>query len=96
MPSATKELGQMLGNSMKEQSKIKENLSPDEFDQQFLLYNGSQVIVQVGALGTRKVALDSALVFDQPASSQMFDNVNKEFDEGYDATQDVVLLNLQF
>lgn len=66
MPSSVQQLGAMLGKNIKEQSRIKENLSPDEFDSQLGLYNTEQVAVELVVSSESKCYDTNALVWNHP------------------------------
>lgn len=65
--SETDELGSVLGNSIKDQSTIQENMSPDESDTIAILFSSEAVIQHENTvkISTRNVSTDALYDFDK-------------------------------
>jgi hypothetical protein len=89
-------LAKTLGNTNLAVSDLQQNISPDEEDAQMQL-RFTDALELIGKLKiTKKVPDEGALVFDSPVLGQMFDNDEKEFDKGYDESQDEILIEQEF
>lgn len=82
MPNSVQELGMILGKSIKEQSQIKENLNPDEFDSQLGLFTAEQVVVELSSNIENKCYAENSFVIDHPVYGEL-DSTTLQIDGGY-------------
>lgn len=82
MPDSVQELGMMLGKSMKEQSTIKENMNPDEFDQQLVTFNSEQLVIEVVPSAENKCYDQDIFILDHPVYGEL-DSATLQLDGGY-------------
>lgn len=71
MPTSIQEIGIILGKKSREQSQIKENLSPDEFASQLVTFNQFGVDVS-GEATINKQVLTSVLTVGHPVYGEVF------------------------
>jgi hypothetical protein len=90
MPTAAQELGKTLGKLAYQQSRIQENISPDDPNGQFLLFAGERVKVHGRVRVTRKYYLADSFVLDHPVQGYL-DSATYKLDGGYDDSQELVV-----
>lgn len=85
---ATQELGRTLAGISNEQANMKENMMPDDVDQQLLLFNGESIIVNLQAIGYYAIYSSTAFILDHPVYGEL-DSSTLELDGGYASTSTV-------
>ena len=89
MDVGEKELARIIGSSIRNQSSIQENLSPDEAGAQLSTLNSEQLVLELEFTATKRVPYSDSLVFNHPVQGDL--NVYS-WNKGYDVAQDEVLL----
>ena len=84
------ELGKMLGKLAYQQSRIQENISPDDPNGQFLLFANERLKVHGRVKYKRKHYLSDSFVPDHPVQGYL-DSATYNLDGGYDDSQEVVV-----
>jgi hypothetical protein len=95
MTTSIQEIGMLLGKKSREQSQIKENLNPDEFDSQLVNFNQFSVTAGGTAIGTKKVYATNAFVLDHPVYGEL-DSLTLEIDGGYNPSGDELLITKNY
>jgi len=84
MTTTAQELGKLLGQRSKEQSQIKENLSPDEFASQLVIFNQVEMVTEVGFTADGQCYDTNSFVIDHPVYGDI-DSATLLIDGGYTA-----------
>jgi hypothetical protein len=75
---------------------LQENITPNADDSPLQVTFTDAIELRAELTVTKKVVASNALAFDRPQEGQMFDNTDKQFDIGYDDSQEEILYNVQF
>lgn len=94
--SSSEELGRAIGSIIRNVEGIKQDVFASDTDASLLLSPLDRVKVLGDVTITRKTLEPSALAFDRGLGNQMFDNISKNFDVGYDNDEDIVLFSQEF
>lgn len=85
---ATEELGRTIAGISNEQARMKENMMPDDVDQQLLLFNGEAIKINLEVIGHYNIISSTSFVLDHPVYGEL-DSSTLQLDGGYTSTSTV-------